>query len=144
DTSFYKAFKTLRILSYKAQNKILIFNEQGKQKASLESITRQHRHHGCRTTEVLKEKTTGNFYDKDSLYNYYTAKLYANVFFTKGKVCGENNIVGSSYQPEKANNALDRHKNQLKQLIFNPGKPIHDIPLISNKVAIFSNDIAPY
>ncbi len=26
-------------------------------------------------------------------YNYYTAQLYAGLFFTKGKVCGETNIV---------------------------------------------------
>ncbi|HLR38296.1 MAG TPA: hypothetical protein VK084_09630 [Chitinophagaceae bacterium] len=144
DTTFYKAFKTLRILSYKAKNNIRIFNENGSEKASFKSTTLQHHQHGCRTMDVLSEKTTGNFYKSDSSYNYYTAKLYADVFFTRGKICGETNIVGNSYQPEKANNALDRHKNQLKQLIFNPGKPIHDIPLISNKVAIFSNDIAPH
>ncbi len=37
--------------------------------------------------EVIEEKTTGNFYDRKGDYNYYTAELYANLFFTKGTVC---------------------------------------------------------
>ena len=48
---------------------------------------------GCRTMEIVNESTTGDFYDKHKDYNYYTAELYAGLFFTKEEVCGENNIV---------------------------------------------------
>ena len=38
------------------------------------------------------------FIISDRNYNYYTAELYAGLFFTNGKVCGENNIVkGTSF-----------------------------------------------
>ena len=43
--------------------------------------------------KLLNESATGDFYEKDRDYNYYTAELYASLFFTKGEICGETNIV---------------------------------------------------
>jgi hypothetical protein len=144
DTTFYKAFKNLRILAYTAENNIRILNKKNKITASLVSTTRQHRINGCRTMSVLSEETTGNFYDHRKNYNYYTAELYASLFFTKGKVCGENNIVkGGDHETAAGDRGIEKHKEQLKELIFNPGQPVPGVPLISNKVAIFNNKVAP-
>lgn len=142
DTTFYKAFKNLRILSYTADNNIRIYDKKDKVKASLLSTTRQTVQDGCRTMQVLNEKTTGDFYDHKKNYNYYTAELYASLFFTQGKVCGENNIVKGGLSSE-GQGSMARHKEQLKELIFNPGQPIPGVPFIGRKVAIFDNDIAP-
>ncbi|HYK55188.1 MAG TPA: hypothetical protein VEV15_01835, partial [Flavisolibacter sp.] len=92
DTSFYKAFRNLRILGFTSFNDIKMLDKKGNIKASLFSKTKQHRLNHCRSMEVLEEKTTGNMYDNSEL-NYYTAKLYASLFYTDGKVCNENNIV---------------------------------------------------
>lgn len=143
DTTFYKAFKNLRILAYTAENNIDILNKNNKVKASLISTTRQHRHDGCRTMSVLTEKTTGNFYNHKKEYNYYTAELYASLFFTKGQVCGETNIVKGGHDVKTDNGEIEKHKEQLKELIFNPGQPIPGVPLISRKVAIFDDKVAP-
>ncbi len=143
DTTFYKAFKNLRILAYTSKNDIRILKEKGKEKATLLSTTRQHRKKGCRTMEVLNEKTTGPFYNHKKEYNYYTAELYASLFFTEGKICGENNLIKGADAGESSGGSLGRHKEQLKQLIFNPGQRIHGVPFISRKVAIFDNKIAP-
>ncbi|HEX5554360.1 MAG TPA: hypothetical protein VFX43_14035 [Chitinophagaceae bacterium] len=144
DTTFYKAFKNLRILAYTGENNIRILGKNDKIKASLLSTTRQHRQGDCRTMSVRSEKTTGNFYDRKKDYNYYTAELYANLFFTRGKVCGENNIVKGEQQSQPTgDHSMDKHKEELKQLIFNPGQPIPGVPLISNKVAIFDDKVAP-
>lgn len=40
DTSFYKAFKNLRILQFTSLNSIQILNKQGKPQATLQSKTR--------------------------------------------------------------------------------------------------------
>ncbi len=93
DTTFYKAFRNLRILNFTSYNDIKMLDKKGAVKASLFSKTRQHRTDGCRTMEVLEEKVTGDLYDEQHNYNYLTPELYAGLFFTKGKVCGENNIV---------------------------------------------------
>jgi hypothetical protein len=37
---------------------------------------------------------------------------------------------------------MEKHKEQLKKLFFNPGKKINGIPFISNKTAIFEDDMA--
>ena len=133
DTTYYKAFKNLHILGYTSLNSIQLRNKKGKIEASLESKTRQQRANGCRTMEVLQEKTTGDFYDRRGNMNYYTAELYASLFFTQDTVCGENNVVaGTNFSP-KGKKGLAKHKEQLKLLFFNPGKRIPGIPLMSDR-----------
>ena len=93
DTTFYKAFRNLRILGFTSYNDIKMLNRKGIVEASLYSKTRQNRINGCRTMDILEEKITGDFYDKRCDFNYTTPELYAGLFFTKGTVCGEDNIV---------------------------------------------------
>src|SRR5690349_12103878 len=62
DTTFYKAFRALHLVSYTAVNDIRVFDDKGKVKASLYSKTKQDVANGCRSMQVLEEKTTGNFY----------------------------------------------------------------------------------
>jgi hypothetical protein len=144
DTTFYKAFRSLHLLNYTAWNDIRINDKKGKLKASMQSKIRQHRSNGCRSMEVLDQNTTGNFFDADSNYNYYTAELYAGLFFTKGKICGENNIVkGIDFNP-RSKNGIEKSKQQLKMLFFNPGKKIPGIPFIGDKINIFEPDKAKY
>ena len=144
DTTFYKAFKNLRVLGFTSWNYIQMKDKKERTKASLQSKTKQIRKNGCRTMEVLDENTIGDFYDKSGNYNYYTAELYAGLFFTKGTVCGENNIVkGVDFRP-KNSKGLAKHKEQLKMLFFNPGKKIPGIPFIGDKINIFDPDKAKY
>jgi hypothetical protein len=142
DTTFYKAFRTLHILGFKSLNDIRMMDKKGTVKASLQSKTLQHVHDGCRTMETLEERTTGDIYDADKNFNYYTAELYASLFLTKGKVCGENNIVKGVEHSTKSKSGIEKHKEQLKMLFFDPGKKIPGIPFIGNKINIFDPDVA--
>lgn len=144
DTTYYKAFKNLHVLSYTALNSIQLRNKKGNIEASLDSKTRQHRAAGCRTTEVLQEKTTGDFYDRRRDYNYYTAELYAAFFFTRDRVCGENNIVRGSEHNVHGKRGLEKHKEMLKMMFFNPGKKIPGIPFIGDKLDVFDPDITRF
>ncbi len=142
DTTFYKAFKNLRVIGFSSYNDIVLKDKKGKTQASLISQTRQTYTNGCRTMEVKDEKTTGDFYDSKGNYNYTTAQMYAGLFFTKGKVCGETNIVKGASFSGKGKTGMEKHKDQLKQLFFNPGKKIPGIPFIGNKVALFDEDVS--
>ncbi|MGZ8517426.1 MAG: hypothetical protein ACXWWD_08755 [Chitinophagaceae bacterium] len=144
DTTFYKAFKNLHILGFTSLNDIRIVDKKGKQKAGMQSRTRQDRNNGCRMMETLSETTQGDFYNSDKNYNYYTAELYAGLFFTKGKVCGEDNIVAGTLFTAKGKTGTAKHKEQLKMLFFNPGKKIPGIPFIGDKINIFDPDVAKY
>ena len=142
DTTFYKAFKNLRLVGFTSYNDIRFLDKKGNTKASLLSTTRQSYTNGCRTMETLEEKTTGNFYTDDRHYNYTTADLYASLFFTKGKVCGETNIVKGRTFSANGKSGMQKHKEQLKQLFFNPGTRIAGLPFIGNKVALFDDKIS--
>lgn len=141
DTSFYKAFRSLHIVPYTSVNDIRIFDRKGKVRASLFSKTRQKISGGCRSMEVLEEKTTGDFYSRKGAYNYFTAELYAYLFFTPEPVCGENNIVAGT-ETIKGSGELEKRKWQLKQLIFNPGSPVAGVPFSGNKAAVFEPEVA--
>ena len=142
DTTFYKAFKNLRILNYVAINDVRMLDKNGKSLATMFSKTKQIRDSNCRRMEVLEEKTSGDFYTGDSLFNYYTAQMYASLFFTKGLVCGEDNIVAGDTFNTSNKTGLQKHKEQLKMLFFNPGKKIKGIPFLSNKTSIYDDDMA--
>lgn len=142
DTTFYKAFRNLHVLGFTAWNDIRIKDKKGNTIASLQSKTKQIRSMGCRSMQVLDETNSGDFYDADGNYNYYTAELYAGLFFTRGSVCGENNIVkGTDFRP-RSKSGMAKHKEQLKMLFFNPGKKIPGIPFIGDKIDIFDPDRA--
>lgn len=142
DTTFYKAFRTLHIIGFTSLNDIRMLDKNRKVKASLESKTLQKVEHGCRTMQTLAETTTGDMYDSHKNFNYYTAELYASLFLTKGTVCGEDNIVKGVEHSTKSKSGIEKHKEQLKMLFFDPGKKIPGIPFIGNKINIFDPDVA--
>lgn len=142
DTTFYKAFRSLRVVSYSAVNDIRVYDNKGKVKASLYSKTKQAAVNGCRTMQVQEEKVTGNFYNRKRQYNYYTAELYAYLFFTTGKKCGEDDIVAGTLTKVKGNSTNESNSYKLKQLMFNPGGKVKGIPLMGDKSAIFDPAIA--
>jgi hypothetical protein len=136
DTTFYKAFKSLRLLTYNMYNDIQVEDKKGNLKASLNSVTRQVRKNNCRMMTVQSEKVSGDFYTGKRSYNYYTAKLYAHLFFTEGLICNENNTVG-----KKVYSGSQKYEEQLRVLIFNPGQRIRGIPGIGDNVAIFEEPV---
>jgi hypothetical protein len=144
DTSFYKAFKNLRILGYTAINDIRMLNAEGKYKATLHSKIHQFRTGKCRKMTTIDEESSGDIYNENHSLNYYTALMYASLFFTKDSVCNENNIVGDESFNTKNKYALEKHKEQLKMLFFNPGKKIEGLPFMSRKTAIYEENMADY
>ena len=137
DTTFYKAFRNLHVIGFSSYNDIKMLDKKGGVKASLFSKTRQNRIGDCRTMDVLEEKIIGDFYDSDGKFNYMTPELYAGLFFTKGKICGENNIVKGRNLTTNDKSGMEKHKEQLKMLFFNPGKKIKGIPLIGEKLDLY-------
>lgn len=142
DTSFYKAFRNLRIVGYTALNDIRMLDKKGNVQASLHSKTQQTRSANCRKMKVIDQKVMGDILDRNGNYNYYTAQMYAGLFFTKDSVCGENNIVKGYEFSTNGLSGIAKHKEQLKMLFFNPGKKIDGLPFISNKTAIFDKSMA--
>ncbi len=144
DTSFYKAFKNLRVLNFSAINDIRMNNKKGEANASYFSKTNQTYKNTCRKMITTEEAINGDFFDKNKNYNYYTAELYASLFFTKDSICGETNIIGAKAFSTEGLKGMEKHKQQLKMLFFNPGQKINGLPFMSNKTAIYEDDMAEY
>lgn len=142
DSSFYKAFKNLRIIGFKSWNDIRMLDKKGGLKAHLQSVTRQSRNNDCREMEVLEEKVIGDIYNAKKQYNYYTLSMYASLFFTEDQVCGEDNIVGDKEFSLEGKKGMEKHKEQLKMLFFNPGRRIRGLPFMSNKTDMFSDRLS--
>ena len=142
DTTFYKAFRNLKILGYTALNDIRMMKKNGKIKATLNSKTKQVTQNNCRWMEVLEEKSTGDIYDKNHNLNYYTAEMYAGLFFAPDTICGETNVVKGIAFNTKGKSGMAKHKEQLKMLFFNPGKKIPGLPFMGNKIALFDEEVA--
>ena len=142
DSSFYKAFLNLHILGYKCINDIRMLDKKGEAKATLHSKTKQTRQGRCRSMQVLEEQAGGDYYDEEHQLNYYTAQMYASLFFTKDSVCGEDNIVAGTTFSLAGKSGMEKHKEQLKMLFFNPGKKIKGLPFMSNKTSIYDDDMA--
>ena len=62
DTTFYKAFRNLRIIGYTSLNDIRMLDKDGNIEASLRSKTKQIRTGNCRKMEVLEQTATGDMY----------------------------------------------------------------------------------
>ena len=68
--------------------------------------------------------------------------MYASLFFTKDSICGEDNIVTGREFSTKGKSGMEKNKEQLKMLFFNPGKRINGLPFISNKTPIYDDEMA--
>ncbi|HLO79756.1 MAG TPA: hypothetical protein VK166_02290 [Chitinophagaceae bacterium] len=144
DTSFYKAFKNLRVLNFTSLNDIRMMDKKGATRATLSSRTRQYAANGCRYTKKESEEVTGDFYDKKGDYNYYTAELYSSLFFAFDTVCNQTNIVKGAERSLKNKSGIEKNKEQLKMLFFNPGMKIPGIPLMGDKAAMFDDDMSKW
>ncbi|WP_156522716.1 hypothetical protein [Arachidicoccus ginsenosidimutans] len=140
DSSFYKAFKSLHIVGYTSINNINVLNKDGSAKATYDSRVQQIHQNNCRYDKVLSQHTTGDFFDKKGDYNYMIGELFAGLFFIKDTACGETNIVAGNTFDTKGKSGIDKKKEQLKMLFFNPGKKISGIPFIGNKLDVYDDD----
>lgn len=141
DTTFFKAFKNMRFINYNAVNDIRIFQHDGRIAASLNSKTHQEYINKCRRTIHTDETVAGNFYKKNKEYRYYTAELYAHLFFADKPVCNESDVVAASLNTQ-GKGQIEKSKAELKQLMFNPGAPVKGVPFMGDRASIFDKDEA--
>lgn len=135
DTTFYKAFLGLRVVAYTSDNEISFFDEKSKTIAQLENRTEQTMQGNCRSVHVSKEKVQGNYYDKQHNPRYYTAELFENLFFrARTNECGATDNIHSNTTPQ---GKMEKQKEQLKQLVFNPGSKVEGIPFVGKKASVF-------
>ena len=139
DTSFYEAFRNLRSASYSFDNSFVILDKDRREKAGYRSLARQVYDSSCRQMTEEQRSVSGPFLGPKGEYRYYTAKLYDRLFFTHGKVCDPDPLRPRDTGPK----GMEKHVEELKTLIFSPGKKAR-VPLLGNKTAIFEKEMMAY
>ena len=141
DTSFYEAFRNLRRIQYNGSATVRMFDEDHLNMASYSNRTEQQLQSNCRWMDFNFEVATGDFFDKHGDMNYYTARMFAYIFLYKDTICNSAVLLDNNLNTDTK---LDERKEQLKTLIFNPGQPVENIPLIKEKMEIFSPEMQAY
>jgi len=142
DTTFYKAFRSMHLIPYTAKNNIEVFhNSSNNTIATQRSTTEQEIKNNCRSIKIKEQTTTGKFYKRNGDYNYYTASLFHYLFVPKNTICNEDDVVsGKMKQPAKTK--IEKNKEELKLLIFNPGSRVAGVPFMADRASIFDADEA--
>ena len=141
DTTFYEAFRNLRRTNYQSAATIRMFDDEQLNTAAYTNRTVQQLESNCRWMDFNFEVNTGDFFDKHGDINYYTARMFAYIFLYRDTICYQQILEDNNVQTDSK---LDERKNQLKTLIFNPGQPVENIPLIKDKMEIFSPEMQHY
>ena len=139
DTDFYQSFKNLRLFSFQANNVIETFDSNNKTEGKM---IRKIRHDNSTPTYKqyeLKKIDSGKVYRKNGDYDLYTVRMFSYIFMND-----KNTDFTKQAVQTKSESDEEGYKQKLKTLIFNPGKPVKGIPLISDKTEIFSEGLSKY
>lgn len=145
DTSFYRAFKNLKLYPHSSRNQVTIYNKKWKQIGKMDRTATHYSDGNKGWIKINKETTDGKFYKKNGTHKYFTAEMYDKVFFEKGKF-SVNNTVDSAYkQKEVANRSKqEKYYEQLKTFMFSPGLGVEGVPFIGHKLNIFDGKMTKY
>lgn len=139
DTGFYQAFRDLRTINYRSNAVSRMFGKDGLSVASYQNNSQQVQGDNCRWLEMEKETSTGDFFDKQGEMNYYTTRLFSYIFLYRDTVCEHSSDQSSGADPQ-----LEKRKDQLKVLLFQPGQPVEGIPFVQHELGIFSESMMNY
>jgi len=150
DTSFYRAFKNLKIYQHQQYAKVLVLSkkkEDGEniEKASMWRKTTHHNKNNRAWITVDSETTKGKFYKKNGEHRFFTGEMFDKVIFYRDTVFASN-TVSAPYVQKKPNDRSKKEKyyEQLKTFMFSPGTGVKGVPFIDQKLNIYSEKMRPY
>lgn len=143
DTSFYQAFLNLKYFPHDIKSAMVVYEKDESERGTLQRRARQF----LSTAEMMWvditfEKNNGKLKKRNGDWRYLTAEMYDEVFFPSEPERVGNRIV--KQEQELSGSGLDKHKAQLKRMLFNPGAEISNVPFIGDKMAIFDEKMVPY
>lgn len=144
DTTFYQAFLNLKYFPHEIKGAMTVYAKDETEFATLQRRATQHlTDDEMKWVEITYENTNGRIKKKNGKWRYLTAEVYDDVFFPTHKHSVSNEMVQHEQELE-ADSKVEKHKAQLKKMLFNPGQPIDNVPFIGDKLAIFSPEMVPH
>jgi len=144
DTTFYQAFLNLKYFPHEIEGDMVVYAKDESEAATLQRLATQHlTDDEIKWVEIKSEKSNGKIKKKNGNWKYLTAEVYDDVFFPTHQHKVSNEITQRD-QELVTGSKMEKHKAQLKKMLFNPGQPIDNIPFIGDKLAIFSPEMVPF
>lgn len=144
DTTFYQAFLNLKYFPHRIESDMEVFDKSEGTKATLQRKAVQRLNDKSQKwVDILTETSTGKLKNRKGEWKYLTAEMYDDVFFPT-KPTYVTNKMGLKEQELTNESKMDKHKAQLKKMLFNPGDEIENVPFVGDKMAIFSEEMMPY
>ena len=139
DTLFYEAFKALKHYTFIAENKIKSYDEAQKQTGKIyrkiKHVNDGFRYH----QELIEKKDSGRVLKYNGDFDLFTVSMFSYIFMNE-----KNTDFLADKKVTQKETTEEAFKEKLKTLLFTPGKPVKGVPLISDKTAIFSPELAKY
>ncbi len=143
DTTFYQAFLNLKYFPHDIKSAMVVYEKDESERGTLQRKARQFLSTDEKMwVDITYENTNGKIKKRNGDWKYLTADMYDEVFFPTQKQHVDNKIV--SKEQELDGSGLEKHKAQLKKMLFNPGQEIENVPFIGDKMAIFDEKMVPF
>ncbi len=141
DTTFYEAFRRLRVNEHHADHHIEYLNKKGKTIGNQYVSTQQvpATKPNCFRLEITKNDKEGNIEKKDGENRFLSQKVFAELFMNSNELYCKSNRT----ENHQNSSMVDRYIDNLKLLIFAPGQPIN-LPVVGKKTRIFSKSMQKY
>lgn len=144
DTTFYKAFLNLKYFPHDVMAAITVYNKDDSEKGILSRKARQFLNENNEAwMDITFEETNGKIKKRNGEWSYLTAEMFDDVFFETDTHPVSNKIVKRE-QELTSGSKIEKHKAQLKRMLFNPGEEIGNVPFIGDKMAIFDEDMVQH
>lgn len=143
DTTFYKAFLNLRYYTHHSNGNLTVYNKNEAEKGKLEREAEHQKEQGRFWVNVTAEKTNGRIRKKNGEWRYYTAHLFDHAFYPADTLT-PNNTVGDLHSKKEHDRRMDKHKHDIRLMMFNPGAGISGVPIVGKKMGIFDDEMVPY
>ncbi len=145
DTTFYKAFLNMKYYPHRIDGDVIVYNKDAEsEKGTMfrKAVQKLDRNE-LAAIDIVFETTNGKIRKRNGEWRYLTAEMYDDVFFPKGHYKA-NTKINSFDQELVGGTKIEKHKAQLKRMMFNPGAAIGNVPFIGDKMAIFDDHMVPY
>ena len=143
DTTFYLAFKAMNYYPARYKGWLKVFKKGEKEKGEIERKAQRHKENNMMWVTIEEEKVSGKIKRKNGEFNYKTAETWNEVFFPKKKRF-VTLYSKKEFDKEKGQSAAEKHRLEIKQMVFNPGNEVEGVPLVGNKMGIFEPEMQPY
>lgn len=143
DSTFYLAFKALNYYPAVYKGWLKAYKRGEVEKGHVIREAERFREDDWMWVEIIQEDFKGKIKKKNGEYKYLTAETWDEVFFPQVKQKVSMHMA-KDFDKVKGQSKAEKHKMEVKQMMFNPGNEVDGVPLIGKKMGIFEEDMHEY